>query len=317
VSINGRFLQDKNHTIYLEPLLFSAGGFFEASGAGLTLATAGTQVSFHIRARDYLGNPVSASNPIFELSGRNSSDLSVQVSLMLRVVQNFWRIDMWVNESGPVALSVEGLGVFVKGSPFALRVVPGVPSAELSRASGPGSLAAISGVETFFDLMPVDLFGNILEDFDLSRIQVYMQNVPQGPRITSGVVQRSDPAWNVTYTYSKQPNTFVRSFFMSVLMDGKHVGTRSMPRRPPDALIAWQGSPFVVEIVNDIGIYSAEKSFTRGFATSFGVAGVVSSFIVQLVDEMGIHLQTGGQQLEIEMIRGTFYLRLSAGTNST
>jgi len=58
VSIDGQLVQGKVQIIYLEPLLFSAGGFFEAAGPGLTLTTAGNQVSFQVRARDYWGNRV-------------------------------------------------------------------------------------------------------------------------------------------------------------------------------------------------------------------------------------------------------------------
>jgi len=313
VSIDDKLVQGKIHSIYLEPLLFSAGGFFEAAGPGLTLTTAGTQVSFQIRARDYWGNQVSTLNPMIQLSCHDALDLLVDVNQTVKAEQSSWRIGMWVNQSGPIALSVEVLGAYARRSPFSLRVLPGLVSAEMSTASGPGIEAALFKVQMSFDFMPRDRFGNLLENIDLSNLFIGIHYSTQGTKI-SGNVQKSTPLWKATYIHVN-PSPFITKMYVSVMINGNHIGSLSMPFR--GRLIGWKGSPFIIPIVPGISSPSPANSFSKGVATSIGIAGIISSFNVQMVDDYGLYLKTGGRALALEMIKGSFFLRFSTENSPT
>ena len=310
VSIDGNLVQNRAHQIYLEALPFSAGGFFEAFGPGLSLTTTGTQVSFGIRSRDFWGNPSATPSPSFELTGRNEYAESIEVSQMIETRTGFWRVGMWVNKSGSVELSVQGLGVFVKDSPFALRVAPGPVSPEMSTAAGPGIDAVIFQVEMFFDLMPRDVFGNVLEEILQDSLQVGIHTTTQGsPQWFSDKIEKTPPVWKARYTFTKD-STYLRFVYVSVMINGKHIGTVSMPKRGD--FVGWKGSPFVIPIRRSIGDPVAGKTIARGLATSLGTAGVISSFDVQTIDDYGLHVTTGGRTISVEMIKGSFYLRFSS-----
>ena len=307
ISIDGQQIQHSTHGINLEPIPFSAGGFFEASGTGLTLATAGVWTDFEIRARDLFGNLVSVSDPTFLLDGLNSHDEFITVDHTIQQeVHGGWTVGLLIKKGGSIALSVEVLNEFVRNSPFVVSVLPGPISAAMTNVSGSGIWAAIYNQEMTFNVHPTDQYSNQLEEFPATRLSIGIHYSTLGTKFW-GTITRTATGWRGTYTH-RNPTTFVTALYVSVFLDGsEHLGTKSMELRK------WKGSPFYIPILTQNQVQTARLNFNISeIAHARAIAGVFSSFTLQMVNEYGLSVQRGGSKIAVEIIKGKYFSKFSS-----
>ena len=148
-----------------------AGGFgcvstTTASGSGLTLATAGVYSSFTITSRDAYGNPRDSVQPFYpQLIGTQNSPLYGGFSAPLAPLLGTSLASYVAFEAKQYQVFVQQAGGDIKGSPFALTVLPDRACGSTSTLSGSALTAAsLSPAINTFSLQARDSFGNPRSD---------------------------------------------------------------------------------------------------------------------------------------------------------
>ena len=218
-----------------------AGGFgcvstTMASGSALTLATAGVHSSFTITSRDAYGNPRDSVDPFFlQLIGAQNSPLYGGVSASLTPLLGTSLGSYVAFEAKQYQLFVQQSGGDIKGSPFALTVLPDRACGSTSTLSGSALTAAsLSPALNSFSLQARDSFGNLLSDEGVAGEGFLVRVVRTRSPNVQGASHGGLPGFSGS-TALADPGDIPTLHASLAFQDGEMKGTYSIPVIPSPA----------------------------------------------------------------------------------
>jgi hypothetical protein len=196
---------------------------------------------------------------------------------------------------GTYTLTVTVDGEQLPGSPFTADVAPGALAAGQSVAVGAGKTKAIAGSQAAFRVTAMDAYNNVLVAGGDS---VAVEIKKELTFVKAKVVDEKNGSYLVTYT-PKVAQQYTMTVDITTSSNSKVTTTTTTTTAEKEILQkdsnAIKNSPLTVKV--GAGAASAKKSEVSGAGIAGAIAGEQVSVLVQLVDQEGNLLSTGGDQV--------------------